>query len=89
MTGSLTSWAFTPATRVRSFTMAYTVLVAAASACQGGYVNGWDDPRMPTIVGMRRRGYAAAINDFCDHIGISTAASVVDVALLDTAFVRT
>ena len=53
---------------------------------QGGCVVGWDDPRMPTITGMRRRGCSAAsINDFCARIGISTANSVVDVALLEHA----
>ncbi len=66
--------------------MTYTVLSKRKllQLVQGGYVNGWDDPRMPTIAGMRRRGYtAAAINDFCDRIGVSTSASVVDVALLE------
>lgn len=49
-----------------------------------GYVDGWDDPRMVTISGMRRRGFpAAAIRDFCDRIGISKAYSVVDFGLLE------
>ena len=49
-------------------------------------VAGWDDPRMPTIAGMRRRGYSArAIGEFCSRIGVSTANSVVDVALLEHA----
>jgi glutaminyl-tRNA synthetase len=49
-----------------------------------GYVNGWDDPRMPTLCGMRRRGYTPkAIRDFCAGIGLSKANSTVDPALLD------
>ena len=48
-------------------------------------VNGWDDPRMATISGMRRRGYPPeAIRDFCDKIGVSKAYSVVDFALLES-----
>jgi glutaminyl-tRNA synthetase len=49
-----------------------------------GYVQGWDDPRMPTISGLRRRGYTPeAIKDFCQRIGVAKANSVVDVALLE------
>jgi len=49
-----------------------------------GFVSGWDDPRMPTLCGMRRRGYtAAAIRDFLDRIGVSKADSVVDAAMLE------
>ncbi|HRC57706.1 MAG TPA: glutamine--tRNA ligase, partial [Kofleriaceae bacterium] len=51
---------------------------------QGNYVAGWDDPRMPTIAGMRRRGYsAAAIRAFCDLIGVSKANSTVDLGKLE------
>jgi glutaminyl-tRNA synthetase len=51
---------------------------------EGGYVSGWDDPRMPTISGLRRRGYTPeAIRNFCDHIGISKRDTVVDMALLE------
>lgn len=51
---------------------------------QDGIVSGWDDPRMATLSGMRRRGYPAeAIRDFCDRIGVSKAYSVVDFALLE------
>ena len=51
---------------------------------EGGYVNGWDDPRMPTLAGMRRRGYTPeAIRDFCERIGVAKANSVVDIALLE------
>ena len=49
-----------------------------------GRVSGWDDPRMPTLVGMKRRGYTpAAIRDFVERIGLSKADSVVDFALLE------
>jgi glutaminyl-tRNA synthetase len=52
------------------------------------FVNGWDDPRMPTISGIRRRGYTPeAIRNFCNEIGISKAESTVDIALLEH-FVR-
>jgi glutaminyl-tRNA synthetase len=51
---------------------------------EGSYVQGWDDPRMPTISGLRRRGYTPeAIRDFCDRIGVAKANSIVDVALLE------
>ena len=49
-----------------------------------GHVAGWDDPRMPTLAGMRRRGYtSAAVRDFIDRIGVSKADSVVDHRLLE------
>lgn len=49
-----------------------------------GYVMGWDDPRMPTIAGLRRRGYTPeAIRNFCERIGVAKRDSLVDVALLD------
>ena len=52
---------------------------------QDGIVDGWNDPRMATISGMRRRGYPAeAIRDFCERIGVSKAYSVVDFALLES-----
>lgn len=50
-----------------------------------GIVDGWDDPRMVTLSGMRRRGYpAAAIRNFCEKIGVSKAYSVVDMGLLES-----
>ncbi len=49
-----------------------------------GYVDGWDDPRMPTLSGLRRRGYRPeAIRAFCDLVGVSKSNSVVDLALLE------
>jgi glutaminyl-tRNA synthetase len=51
-----------------------------------GHVSGWDDPRMPTLVGMRRRGYTPeAIRAFCDRIGVAKRENTVDVALLEHA----
>ena len=51
-----------------------------------GHVSGWDDPRMPTLVGMRRRGYTPeAIRAFCDRIGVARRENVVDVAQLEHA----
>ena len=51
---------------------------------QDGHVNGWDDPRMPTISGMRRRGFtAASIRDFCDRIGVARRENMIDVGLLE------
>ena len=51
---------------------------------ENGLVDGWDDPRMPTISGLRRRGYTPeSIRDFCERIGVSKANSCVDSALLD------
>lgn len=49
-----------------------------------GHVNGWDDPRMSTISGMRRRGYPAeAIREFCDRIGVAKRENLIDVGLLE------
>ncbi len=49
-----------------------------------GYVKGWDDPRMPTLSGLGRRGYTPeSIRDFCDRIGLAKRESVVDIALLE------
>ncbi len=51
---------------------------------QGGHVSGWDDPRMPTISGIRRRGYTPeSIRNFADRIGVAKRDSMVDVALLE------
>ena len=49
-----------------------------------GYVSGWDDPRMPTISGLRRRGYTPeSIRNFCERIGVAKKESMVDIALLE------
>lgn len=51
---------------------------------QGGYVDGWDDPRMLTIAGMRRRGYTpAAIRNFCERIGVTKNDTVIDMSVLE------
>ena len=51
---------------------------------QEGHVRGWDDPRMPTLAGIRRRGYTpAAIRTFCERIGVGKRESMVDLALLE------
>ncbi|MEO0137014.1 MAG: glutamine--tRNA ligase/YqeY domain fusion protein [candidate division WOR-3 bacterium] len=66
--------------------LTYTVLSKRKllQLVEGGYVSGWDDPRMPTISGLRRRGYTPqAIRNFCDIIGVSKNNTVVDIALLE------
>ncbi|MFQ6109247.1 MAG: glutamine--tRNA ligase, partial [Candidatus Aminicenantales bacterium] len=51
---------------------------------KAGHVKGWDDPRMPTLSGLRRRGYTPeAIRNFCDRIGVAKRESVVDITLLE------
>ncbi len=53
---------------------------------QKKYVSGWDDPRMPTLSGLRRRGYTPeSIRKFCDQIGVAKADSIVDMVLLENA----
>ncbi len=66
--------------------LSYTVLSKRKlmELVKGNYVNGWDDPRMPTISGLRRRGYTPhSIRDFCDRIGLAKRDSLVDIALLE------
>jgi len=68
--------------------LSYTVLSKRRllQLVQEGHVSGWDDPRMPTISGMRRRGFTPeAIRTFCDRIGVAKRDSVVDVAMLEHA----
>ena len=51
-----------------------------------GYVDGWDDPRMPTISGLRRRGYTpASIREFIDRVGVAKRENIIDVSLLEWA----
>ena len=51
---------------------------------EGGHVSGWDDPRMPTLAGLRRRGYTPeAIRDFCERIGVAKRDALVEMALLE------
>ncbi|MCH7794437.1 MAG: glutamine--tRNA ligase/YqeY domain fusion protein [Proteobacteria bacterium] len=66
--------------------LAYTVLSKRRliQLVEAGHVSGWDDPRMPTLRGLRRRGFPpAAIRDFCKRIGIAKADNLVEVALLE------
>lgn len=66
--------------------LTYTVLSKRKllQLVEGGYVDGWDDPRMPTISGLKRRGYTPeAIRNFCDIIGVSKNNTVVDITLLE------
>lgn len=52
---------------------------------EDGHVHGWDDPRMPTIIGMRRRGYTpASLRDFCERIGITKNDAWIEMAVLET-----
>jgi glutaminyl-tRNA synthetase len=66
--------------------LSYTVLSKRRllQLVNGGHVSGWDDPRMPTISGIRRRGYPSeAIHDFIDRVGLAKRNSVVDLAMLE------
>ncbi|MGD8625821.1 MAG: glutamine--tRNA ligase/YqeY domain fusion protein [Anaerolineae bacterium] len=68
------------------FNLTYTVLSKRflLQLVEEGYVDGWDDPRMPTLAGMRRRGYPPeAIREFLDRTGIAKSESMVDMALLE------
>ena len=66
--------------------LTYTVLSkrVLTELVRGGHVTGWDDPRMPTLAGLRRRGVPpAAIRDFVKRIGVAKANSVVDMGLFE------
>ena len=66
--------------------MTYTVMSKRKllHLVNAGFVNGWDDPRMPTISGLRRRGYTpASLREFCDRIGIAKRENVIDASLLE------
>jgi glutaminyl-tRNA synthetase len=68
------------------FNLSYTVLSKRylLRLVEEGLVNGWDDPRMPTLSGLRRRGYTPeAIRNFMDQIGVAKSQSIVDVAMLE------
>ena len=53
---------------------------------EGGSVSGWDDPRMPTVAGLRRRGFTpASLRDFCERIGVTKNDALIDMAVLETA----
>ena len=66
--------------------LTYTVLSKRRliQLVEGGFVGGWDDPRMPTLSGLRRRGYTPeAVRSFCDRIGVAKRDTMVDIALLE------
>ncbi len=68
--------------------LSYTVLSKRKliQLVEGGYVSGWDDPRMPTIAGLRRRGFTpCSIRRFCELIGVGKSESMVDIGLLEYA----
>ena len=67
--------------------LAYTVMSKRKlnQLVNEGYVDGWDDPRLPSIIGMRRRGFtSAAIRDFCERIGVTKKDAMIDMALLES-----
>ncbi len=66
--------------------LAYTILSKRRlrQLVQAGHVRGWDDPRMPTLCGLRRRGYTPeSVRMFCDRIGVAKVNSVIDISILD------
>ncbi len=66
--------------------LSYTVMSKRklAELVEGGYVNGWDDPRMPTLSGLRRRGYTPeSIRDFSDRVGVAKRDNLIDLSLLE------
>jgi glutaminyl-tRNA synthetase len=83
------AWARQPSPRQYEFArlnLDYTVMSKRKllQLVEGGHVAGWDDPRMPTIAGMRRRGYSPeAIRTFCDMVGVAKNNSVVDLGKLE------
>ena len=80
---------FAPRPKQREFArlnLTYTIMSKRKlrQLVEGGHVNGWDDPRMPTISGLRRRGYTPeSIRNFCDRIGVARRENVIDVSLLE------
>ena len=68
--------------------LAYTVMSKRrlAELIELGQVSGWDDPRMPTLAGMRRRGFpAAAIRDFCDRVGVTKKENFIEMSVLENS----
>ena len=68
--------------------LSYTVMSKRTllELVEGGHVKGWDDPRLPTLAGMRRRGYTpAAIRSFCERIGVAKRENLIDLAALEHA----
>ncbi len=68
--------------------LSYTILSKRKliELVKGKYVNGWDDPRMPTISGLRRRGYTpSSIRNFCAEIGVSKVNSLIDIVVLENS----
>ncbi len=66
--------------------LSYTVMSKRklAELVEGGYVKGWDDPRMPTLSGLRRRGYTPeSIRDFSDRVGVAKRDNLIDLSLLE------
>jgi glutaminyl-tRNA synthetase len=86
--GSLTVPATPRQIEFARLNLSYTVMSKRKllELVQEGRVSGWDDPRMPTLVGMRRRGYTPeAIRNFCERIGVAKRENLIDVALLEHA----
>ena len=87
----LDSLGFDPNTRPRQIEFARLDLTNTITSkrklrqlVEEGHVRGWDDPRMPTLCGLRRRGFTpAAIKDFCERIGVAKSNSLVDIAMLE------
>ncbi len=68
--------------------LSYTVLSKRKllQLVEGKHVSGWDDPRMPTLSGLRRRGYTPeSIRNFCDRIGVAKSNSIIDIAVLENS----
>ena len=66
--------------------LSYTILSKRklVELVENGHVGGWDDPRMPTLSGLRRRGYTPeAIRNFCDRVGVAKRDTIIDIALLE------
>jgi glutaminyl-tRNA synthetase len=82
----LISWNHPQQIEFARLNVSYTVLSKRRliELVENGHVQGWDDPRMPTVAGMRRRGYTPeAIRNFCAEIGVAKNDTVVDIALLE------